>query len=206
MLEIVQESPNKKFSPGNDYSITMIVKNEGNSAMTILLEADVEASGWDVSIGGLSGSPLIEIDQFDQATFTVEISVPTSANNGQSVPISITATPLDTEQSFADSMKAQFTLVAIVEIASISKIVINEIVHPRPISMVLFAVSVLLLFAGVQSRLNRRRWAAQMSMLESLSDSEEEELSEVPDIPAPVVVEEQSSTVDRYEDDEVELI
>ena len=35
----------------------------------------------------------IEIDQFDQATFTVEISVPSSANNGQSVPISITATP-----------------------------------------------------------------------------------------------------------------
>ena len=206
MLEIVQESPNKKFSPGNDYSITMIVKNEGNSPMTVLLEADVDASGWEVSIGGLSGSPLIEIDQFDQATFTVEISVPSSANNGQSVPISITATPLDTEQSFADSMKAQFTLVAIVEIASISKIVVNEIVHPRPISMVLFAVSVLLLFAGVQCRLNRRRWAAQMRMLESLSESEEDVPSEVPDIPAPVVVEEPPRAVDRYEDDDVELI
>ena len=45
-----------------------------------------------------------------------------------------------------------------------------------------------------------------MRMLESLSDSEEEELSELPEIPAPVVVEEQSSTVDRYEDDDVELI
>ena len=205
-LEIVQESPNKKFSPGNDYSITMIVKNEGNSPMTVLLEADADASGWEVSIGGLSGSPLIEIDQFDQATFTVEISVPSSANNGQSVPISITATPLDTEQSFADSLKAQFTLVAIVEISSITKIVVNEIVHPRPISMVLFAVSVLLLFAGVQSRLNRRRWAAQMRMLESLSEPEEDVPSEVPDIPAPVVVEETPRAVDRYDDDDVELI
>ncbi len=206
LLEIVQESPNKKFSPGNDYSITMIVKNEGNSPMTVLLEADVDESSWEVSIGGLSGSPLIEIDQFDQATFTVEISVPRSANNGQSVPISITATPLDTEQSFADSLKAQFTLVAIVEISSISKIVVNEIVHPRPISMVLFAVSVLLLFAGVQSRLNRRRWAAQMRMLESLSESDEDVPSEVPDIPAPVVVEESPRAADRYEDEDVELI
>ena len=202
----MQESPNKKFAPGNDYSITMIVKNEGNSPMTVLLEADVDASGWGVSIGGLSGSPLIEIDQFDQATFTVEISVPTSANNGEEVPISITATPLDTEQSFADSVKAQFTLIAIVEIASISKIVVNEIVHPRPITMVLFAVSVLLLFAGIQSRLNRRRWAAQMRLIESLSESEEEMQSTEPEIPAPVVVEEQPRQVDRYDEDDVELI
>ena len=72
--------------------------------------------------------------------------------------------------------------------------------------MVLFAVSVLLLFAGVQSRLNRRRWAAQMRMLESLSESEEDVPSEVPDIPAPVVVEETPRAVDRYDDDDVELI
>ena len=103
-------------------------------------------------------------------------------------------------------MKARFTLVATVEIASISKIVVNEIVHPRPISMVLFAVSVLLLFAGVQSRLNRRRWAAQMRMLESLSEREEDEPPKVPNIPAPVVKEEPPRTVDRYEEDDVELV
>jgi len=72
--------------------------------------------------------------------------------------------------------------------------------------MVLFAVSVLLLFAGVQSRLNRRRWAAQMRMLESLSESDEDVPSEVPDIPAPVVVEESPRAADRYEDEDVELI
>ena len=90
--EIVQ-NPQQEFFPGNDYSITMIVKNEGNSPMTVLLEADVEASGWEVS-SAVSLDPPIEIDQFDQATFTVEISVPNSANNGQSVRISITATSL----------------------------------------------------------------------------------------------------------------
>ena len=45
-----------------------------------------------------------------------------------------------------------------------------------------------------------------MRMLESLSESEEDIPSEVPDIPAPVVVEEPPSAVDRYEDDDVELI
>ena len=42
--------------------------------------------------------------------------------------------------------------------------------------------------------------------LESLSESEEDVPSEVPDIPAPVVVEEPPRAVDRYEDDDVELI
>ena len=45
-----------------------------------------------------------------------------------------------------------------------------------------------------------------MRMLESLSESEEDIPSEVPDIPAPVVVEESPSAVVRYEDDDVELI
>ena len=45
-----------------------------------------------------------------------------------------------------------------------------------------------------------------MRMLESLSEPEEDVTSEVPDIPAPVVVEETPRAVDRYDDDDVELI
>ncbi|MDG1541020.1 MAG: hypothetical protein P8Q46_05685 [Candidatus Thalassarchaeaceae archaeon] len=206
MLEIVQVSQNTKLAPGNDYSIQMKVKNEGNSPMTVLLEVDVDESGWDVSIGGLSGSPLIEIEAFDEATFTVEVSVSSSANNGDSIPISVTATPLDTEQSFPESLSAKFTLTAIVEIGSFVDIIVNEMAHPRPITLVLVLVSVLLLFAGIQSRLNRRRWAAQMRMLETLSDDEVEVQENTPEIPAPVTVEEEHRGVDKYEDDDVELI
>ena len=206
MLEIVQVSQNTKLAPGNDYSIQMKVKNEGNSPMTVLLEADVDESGWDVSIGGLSGSPLIEIEAFDEATFTVEVSVSSSANNGDSIPISVTATPLDTEQSFPESLTAKFTLTAIVEIGSFVDIIVNEMAHPRPITLVLVLVSVLLLFAGIQSRLNRRRWAAQMRMLETLSDDEVEVQENTPEIPAPVTVEEEHRGVDKYDDDDVELI
>ncbi len=206
MLEIVQVSQNTKLAPGNDYSIQMKVKNEGNSPMTVLLEADVDESGWDVSIGGLSGSPLIEIEAFDEATFTVEVSVSSSANNGDSIPIMVTATPLDTEQSFSESLTAKFTLTAIVEIGSFVDIIVNEMAHPRPITLVLVLVSVLLLFAGIQSRLNRRRWAAQMSMLESLSEDEVHVEENPSEIPAPVTAKEESSGADRYDDEDVELL
>lgn len=206
MLEIVQVSQNTKLAPGNDYSIQMKVKNEGNSPMTVLLEADVDENGWDVSIGGLSGSPLIEIEAFDEATFTVEISVSSSANNGDSIPISVTATPLDTDQSFSESLTAKFTLTVIVEIGSFVDIIVNEMSHPRPITLVLVLVSVLLLFAGVQSRLNRRRWAAQMRAIESLSEDETESQENTPEIPAPVTVMDEPKGVERYDDDDVELM
>ncbi|HIG33412.1 MAG TPA: hypothetical protein EYQ11_00825 [Candidatus Poseidoniales archaeon] len=206
MLEIVQVSQNTKLAPGNDYSIQMKVKNEGNSPITVLLEADVDESGWDVSIGGLSGSPLIEIDAFDEATFTVEISVSSSANNGVSIPISVIATPLDTDQSFSESLTAKFTLTAIVEIGSFVDIIVNEMSHPRPITLVLVLVSVLLLFAGVQSRLNRRRWAGQMRMIESISDDETESQETTLEIPTPVTVVDEPKGVERYDDDDVELV
>ena len=206
MLEILQVSQNTKLAPGNDYSIQMKVKNEGNSPMTVLLEADVEEGGWDVSIGGLSGSPLIEIEAFDEATFTVEVSVPGSANNGASIPITVTATPLDTEQSFSESLTAKFTLAATVEIGSFSDIIVNELAHPRPITLVLALVTVLLLFAGIQSRLNRRRWAAQMRMLDALTEDDAQVHENMPEIPAPVTVEEEPKGVDRYDDDDVERI
>ena len=205
-LEILQVSQNTKLTPGKDYSIQMKVKNDGNSPITVLLEADVDESGWDVSIGGLSGSPLIEISAFEEAVFTVEISVPDFANNGDSVPILVTATPLDTEQSFSDSVTAKFTLTTVVEIGSFTEIIFNEISHPRPITIVLLAVGVLLMFAGIQSRINRRRWASQMEMLETLSASDENDPQAGPEIPAPVVVEEKPEPVDRYDDEDVELI
>ena len=207
MLEIVQVSQNTKLSPGGEYTIQMKVKNEGNSPMTVLLEVDVEESGWNVGIGGLSGSPLIEIGPFDEATFTVEIEVADSANNGETIPISVSATPLDTQQSFTESQTAKFTINAIVEIGSIADIVANEIAHPRPITMAMALVGVILLFAGVQSRLNRRRWTAQMRAIESLSETETENVQEVvSEIPTPITVADEPKGVERYDDDDVELI
>ena len=205
-LQIVQVSQNTLLIPGRDYSIQMKVKNQGNGPLTVLLGVDVEQGGWEVSIGGLSGSPLIQIDAFEETGFTVEISVPDSANNGDSVPISVTATPLDTEQGFPDSFTAKFTLNAEVEISSVVQILVNEATHPRPITLVLLVVTVLLLFAGIQSRMNRRRWAAQMEMIEALSEVPSDTVTIEQEIPAPVTSAGTEPEVPRYEDEDIELV
>ena len=206
-LQIVQVSPNYELLPGEAYSIQLKVKNNGNGPLTILLDAEVEVSGWGVDIEGPSGSPLIELEAFEEATFNLEVTVPESANNGQQVPIQITATPFDTEQSWPEEYTATITVTVTVGISSLLDILVNEITHPRLSTMVIGLVSILLLFAGVQSRMNRRRWTAHLAYLESLGEGDEDEETEGEDsdLPSPVTsIEEEDS--DDYEDDEIELV
>ena len=206
-LQIVQGSPNYELLPGEAYSIQLKVKNNGNGPLTVLLDAEVEESGWSVDIEGPSGSPLIELEAFEEATFNLEVSVPDSANNGEQVPVQITATPFDTEQSWPEQYTAEATVTMTVGISSLLDILINEITHPRLSTMAISLVGILLLFAGIQSRMNRRRWTAHLAYLESLGGDEDEEGDddEDPDLPAPVTsVEEDES--DDYEDDEIELV
>jgi len=206
-LEIVQVSPVSRFIPGESYSIQMKVRNKANTPMTVLLDSTIDDSGWDIIIEGNSGSPLIELGAFEEVAFTVDIIVPDDANNGDKIPIIISASPLDTEQSFSDDFTAEFTLNAIIEISSISEIIINEIVHPRYSTMLIGLVAILILFAGVQSRINRRKWALQMSYLEMLSETENNstDTTETSEIPAPVLVTE-DNRIDRYDDEDIELI
>ena len=206
-LQIVQVSPNYELLPGEVYSIQLKVKNNGNGPLTVLLDAEVEHSGWSVDIEGPSGSPLIELDAFEEATFNLEVSVPDSANNGEQVPVQITATPFDTEQSWPEQYTAETTVTMTVGISSLLDILINELTHPRLSTMVIGLVGILLLFAGIQSRMNRRRWTAHLAYLESLGggDDEDGDEDEDSDLPAPVTsVEEDES--DDYEDDEIELV
>ncbi|MDP6920977.1 MAG: hypothetical protein QF709_03600 [Candidatus Thalassarchaeum sp.] len=206
-LQIVQVSPNYELLPGEVYSIQLKVKNNGNGPLTVLLDAEVEESGWSVDIEGPSGSPLIELDAFEEATFNLEVSVPDSANNGEQVPVQITATPFDTEQSWPEQYTAETTVTMTVGISSLLDILINELTHPRLSTMVIGLVGILLLFAGIQSRMNRRRWTAHLAYLESLGGDDDEDggEDEDSDLPAPVTsVEEDES--DDYEDDEIELV
>ncbi|GIT40995.1 MAG: hypothetical protein Ct9H300mP10_00050 [Methanobacteriota archaeon] len=186
-LQIVQVSPNYELLPGEAYSIQLKVKNNGNGPLTVLLDAEVEESGWSVDIEGPSGSPLIELEAFEEATFNLEVSVPDSANNGEQVPVQITATPFDTEQSWPEQYTAEATVTMTVGISSLLDILINEITHPRLSTMAISLVGILLLFAGIQSRMNRRRWTAHLAYLESLGGDEDEEGDddEDPDLPAP---------------------
>jgi hypothetical protein len=206
-IQIVQVSPDRKLKPGEDYSIQMKVKNLGNSQMTLLLDADVEASGWEVEVDGPSGSNLIVLDAFDELTFNLKVRVPTGANNGDVVQVYVTATPLDTTQSWSDDYTAKKTVDMTVGLSSIISIIINEVTHPRPLTLVSSIVGILLIFAGIQSGLNRRRWASHMALIEALNNDEEEDEDAVEedDIPAPVTSEIDDG-VERYEDDEIELV
>ena len=199
--------------PGEEYSIQMKVKNLGNSPQTVLLGADVEQAEWKAEIGGLSGSPLVVIDPFDETGFTLIITVPDSARNADTIPISVSASPLDTEQSFPQSYTAKLSLNAVVELSSISDILISEIANPRPITLVILVLATLLIIPGIQFWFNRRRWSSQMEYIEALnstnasSEENEEGLEKIDDsLPPPVTSSQEINDTERYEDDDIELI
>ena len=206
-LQIVQVSPNYELLPGEAYTLQLKVKNNGNGPLTVLLDAEVEQSGWTVDIDGPSGSPLIELGAFEETTFNLEVSVPESANNGDQIPVIVTATPFDTEQSWPDEYTAEISVMMTVGISSLFEILVNEITHPRISTLIIALVGILLLFAGIQSRINRRRWTSHLAYLESLggSDDDDSEVNDEDSIPAPVIVTEEEES-DDYEDDEIELV
>lgn len=212
-LQILQVSPNSLLLPGEEYSIQMKVKNLGNSQQTVLLSADVEEAEWGAEIGGLSGSALVVIEPFEETGFTLLIEVPDSARNSDRIPISVSASPLDTEQSFPESYTAKITLNAVVELSSFSDILISEIVNPRPITMIVAALAIFLLIPGIQYWFNRRRWASQMEYINAVNSSniegsDEEVQSEDSNdlVPPPVTSSEEINSPERYEDDDIELI
>ena len=206
-LQIVQVSPNYELLPGEAYTLQLKVKNNGNGPLTVLLDAEVEESGWAVDIDGPSGSPLIELDAFEETSFNLEVSVPDSANNGDQIPVIVTATPFDSEQSWPDEYTAEISVTMTIGISSLLEILVNEITHPRISTLIIALVGLLLLFAGIQSRINRRRWTSHLAYLESLGgDAEEEsEDEDVSSIPAPVTTSDEEES-DDYDDDEIELV
>ena len=185
----------------------MKVKNLGNSPLTVLLEAEVDGTGWSVDIDGPSGSVLIVLDAFDEVTFVLDVNVPDSANNGEEVDVVVTATPFDTQQSWPDDATAEKTVVMRVGISSLIDRLVNEVTHPRLSTYIVGLVAAMLLIAGIQGAMNRRRWKAHMAYLDAISgdsdDDEEEE--EDDDLPAPVVAIEEDEA-DVYEDDDIELV
>jgi uncharacterized membrane protein len=214
-LEIVQVTQDRKLLPGEDYSIQMKVKNEGNTEMTILLDAEVEESGWEVSIEGPSGSTFIQLGAYEEVSFNLKVTVPSDANNGDKVPVFVTAMPLayvidgtlDTSQSWSDEYTAKKTVQMTVDLGNVIDIVVNELSHPRPLTLIMLLVGVLLIIAGIQSNMNRRRWASHMALIDSMNkDDSPDEYGESITISEPVEPVEEPYDSDRYDDDDIELV
>ena len=207
-LSIVQVTSNRKLAPGGFYDFQFEVRNKGNSPLMVLLDAEVEgASGWNVDIGGPTGTRLIELDAFEEVTFILEVSVPSSANNGDTAKIVITAEPHDTEQSWPEEYTAEKNLNMVVGIDGIFDRLINEVTNPRASTLIIMVVGILLIFAGVQSRMNRRKWAAHLALLEAMKEADNddviagsEEVSETP------IIEEEEEQEMVYDDDDIELV
>ena len=214
-LEIVQVTQDRKMLPGEDYSIQMKVKNEGNTEMTILLDAEVDEAGWEVDIEGPSGSTFIQLGAYEELSFNLKVTVPSDANNGDKVDVLVTAMPLayvidgtlDTSQSWSDDYTAKKTVVMTVDLGNIVDIVVNELSHPRPLTLIILIVGVLLIIAGIQSNMNRRKWASHMALIESMNkDDSEDEEPDSSDIPEPVTSVEEEPDSNRYDDDDIELV
>jgi|TARA_B110000116_G_scaffold38877_1_gene31047 hypothetical protein len=214
-LEIVQVTQDRKLLPGEEYSIQMKVKNEGNTEMTILLDAEVNEEGWRVEIEGPSGSTFIQLEAYEELSFNLKVTVPKDANNGDRIPVLVTAMPLayvidgtlDTSQSWSDDYTAKKTVYMTVDLGNIFDIVVNELSHPRPLTLIILVVGVLLIIAGIQSNFNRRRWASHMALIESMNEDDDLiEDGEDSDIPTPVKSSEDAPDTSRYADDDIELV
>ena len=215
-LEIVQVTQDRKLLPGEDYSIQMKVKNEGNTEMTILLDAEVDEPGWSVDIEGPSGSTFIQLGAYEEVSFNLKVTVSSEANNGDKVPVLVTAMPLayvidgtlDTSQSWSDEYTAKKTVLMTVDLGNVLDILVNELSHPRPLTLIVLVVGVLLIIAGVQSNMNRRRWASHMALIDSMNKNDDDDVQgqEESDIPEPITSIEQPLDSNRYDDDDIELV
>ena len=147
------------------------------------------------------------MDAFEEVTIILEVTVPPSANNGDTAKIRITAEPHDTEQSWPDEFTADKNLNMVVGIDGIFDRLINEVTNPRASTLIVMVVAILLMFAGIQSRMNRRKWAAHLALLEAMKESEEDHLIEESEDEFEIpIVEEEDEEEMVYDDDDIELV
>ena len=86
-------------------------------------------------------------------------------------------------------------------------LLINEVTHPRISTVVIAVIATLLIFGGIQSRMNRRKWAAHIAYLEAINSDDEvvDEDEGIDETPEPIVSDEPVDDM-IYDDDDIELV
>jgi archaellin len=208
-LSIHQVSQLPPLRPGEDRSIQMKVRNNGNSEFIVLLSSNLRScpepgeaaiDEWCADVDSATGSEVISIQAFSEATFTLHVQAPNSALNGEEKVVIITAKPISEYESFPDSATAQKPVTVQVEVGNVLAVIWQEITHPfqRWTTVMLMAGMIVLIVAWVMGRKNRVTYIDEW--VEDELEIDEKEL----DIPDPISDDEDDG--DSYDDDEIELV
>ena len=195
ILSIHQISQTHALQPGDISEIQMKVKNEGNSEVLVLLDADA-SQDWDATVISQNGAQVVTVPAFSEVSFTVTIEAGESALNGDEMPIIVTAKPLSEEESYPDEYTARKTVVVQVSITDPIGIILHELQNPRAATLAIGLGVIILLVAAVTGRRNRIEY---IDVWVDDDEVEEEEEMELPDL----VSEEDD---DSYDEEDIELV
>jgi hypothetical protein len=198
-IEIKLYSQIPVFQPGMEEEITMIVKNEGNSDVMVLLDADVggNLAGWSAdAYNSSTGAQLISVKAFTQEFFTVKIRAGEDALNNDEVEIIVSATPLSEDESYPAEYTAEMDVTVRVKLGNTFAVIVKELQNPRPSTIAIGLGIVILLVAAVTGRKNR------IEYIDVWVDDEDEEDDAEMELPDLVSAEDD----DAYDDDDIELV
>ena len=198
-IEIKLFSAISVFRPGMEEEITMIVKNDGNSDVMVLLDADVGSNlaGWSAdAYNSTTGAQLISVKAFTQEFFTVKIRAGEDALNNDQVQITITATPLSEDESYPAEYTADMDVTVRIKIDGVFGVILKELQNPRPSTIAIGLGVVILLVAAVTGRRNRIEY---IDVWVDDDEVEEETEMELPDLVS-------AEDDDTYDEEDIELV
>ena len=195
-LSIHQITQIHALQPGGISEIQMKVKNDGNTDVMVLLDADVSGD-WDADVVSQNGAEVVTVRAFSEVSFTVTITAGESALNGDQKGVIVSAKPLSEDESFGEQYTAEKTLTIQVSMNSIGDIIVNELTNPRPATIAIGLGMIILLVAAVSGRRNRIEYIDVW-----VDDDEDEDDEDEFDLPDSVTSEDD----DAYDEDDIELV
>ncbi len=195
-LSIHQITQIHALQPGGISEIQMKVKNDGNTDVMVLLDADVSGD-WDADVVSQNGAEVVTVRAFSEVSFTVTITAGESALNGDQKGVIVSAKPLSEDESFGEQYTAEKTLTIQVSMNSIGDIIVNELTNPRPATIAIGLGMIILLVAAVSGRRNRIEYIDVW-----VDDDEDEDDEDEFDLPDSVTSEDDEA----YDEDDIELV
>ena len=195
ILSISQISQSHVLAPGEISEIQMKVKNEGNSEVLILLDADA-SDDWEATVVSQNGAQVVTVPAFSEVSFTVTVETPMNAKNGDEMAIIVSAKPLSEDESYPDEFTARKTVTLQISVGNLIDRIGDEVFDPGPVTILIGLAFVILLVASISGRRNRVEYIDVW-----VDDDEVQEESEM-ELPEIVSAEDG----DIYDEEDIELV